>query len=98
MVLQSFLGDVVSWVLKQGFLTGCQRTFVFEGTNPRRLTRMRLLHTPFQDLSFLQATPILRLTPSGHVELLATQVWVLLRSTGVLAAWKSFLSCLFARE
>lgn len=46
----------------------------------------------------LQATPILRLTPGGHVELLATQVWVLLRSTGVLAAWKPVLSCLFARE
>lgn len=32
------------------------------------------------------------------MELLATQVWVLLRSTGVLAAWKPLLSCLFARE
>lgn len=49
-------------------------------------------------LSLLQATPILRLTPGGHVELLATQVWVLLRSTGVLAAWKPLRSCLFARE
>lgn len=50
-----------------------------------------------QVLTLLQATPILRLTSDGHVELLATQVWVL-RSTGVLAVWEPLLSCLFARE
>lgn len=32
------------------------------------------------------------------MELLATQVWVLLRSPGVLAAWAPLRICLFARE
>lgn len=43
------------------------------------------LGAPRRALSLLLATPIPRLTPGGHVELLATQVWVL-QSAGVLAA------------
>ncbi|XP_004466187.3 protein canopy homolog 2 [Dasypus novemcinctus] len=46
----------------------------------------------------LQAPPSLRCRAGGHVELLATQVWVLVRSARVLAASEPLRSCLFARE